>query len=75
MEGGLGRDRLLLTLLQAGVILAQSHQCRGRQELAHWHKLLNREIALRKGQPWIKVKATLAKFTEKATEKARSKKP
>lgn len=62
-----------MTLHQPGVIMSQSHQWRGK-ELAHWHKLLSREIALRKGQPWIKVKATLAKFTEKEIEKAGSKK-
>lgn len=73
--GRLGRDRLLSTLHQAGVILAQSHQWRGRQELACWHKLLSGEIALRKGQSRIKVKATLTKFTEKEIQKAGSEKP
>lgn len=63
--GRLGRDRPLLNPHQAAVILAQSHPWRGRLELACWCKLLCREIALKKGQSWIKVQATLAKFTEK----------
>lgn len=62
-------------LHQAGVMLAQSHPWRGRQELACWRKLLSREIALRKGQLQIKVKAKLVKLTEKEIQKAGSEKP
>jgi len=58
------------------VIPAQSlSSWRGRWELARWRKLLSREIALTKGQSRIKVKAALAKFTEKEIPKAGSEKP